>query len=591
MICRGRIRHLLGCAIAAFLFIASLLVVCLASSPAAFAQVESVTSPDGSLVLSFELDGQGQPWYSVTRFGAPLLNRSRLGVVIANDAPLSAGLTVERVSRNQVDLTWTQVWGESARVRDNHNELSVALTDGGSAPRTMIVVFRVFDDGFGFRYEWPDQPNLGAFEITDELTQFAFAGDHNAWWIPAFEYQRYEYLYEKNTLSQLGVVHTPLTMETSDGLFLSVHEAALTDYASMALKHTGGASDETDGSARATRTTTLQAELVPWSDGIKVRVQVPHVSPWRTVIVADTPGELITSNLVLNLNEPNVLEDVSWIKPGKYVGVWWAMHLGIASWGTGPTHGATTTNVRRYIDFAAEHGFDGVLVEGWNVGWDGPWAGDGEGFSFTDPVDDFDMVGLSDYAIANGVRLIGHHENGGGVENYERQLDDALAYYNEHGVTAVKSGYVEWAQDIKRTLPDGRRVGEWHHGQFMVRHYRKVVEEMAAHRIMLDVHEPIKPTGIRRTYPNMMTREGARGQEYNSTWGGGNGLDHNVILPFTRLLAGPMDFTPGIFDLDGGGEGPENAVASTLAHQLALYVVRYWIKFSKFIGKFGSSLR
>ncbi len=532
------------------------------------AQTETVSSPDGTISVVFEL-ADSVPTYAVSRAGVAIIERSRLGVVLRNAAPLTSGFSVAGVARSEHNDVWEQVWGETAQIRDHHREMRITLEETGvQNPRTMVLRFRVFDDGVGFRYEWPSQPYLDEFVVEEEVTEFSFAQDNTSWWIPAFEHQRYEYLYARDPVSRLGRVHTPLTMVTPDGLYLSLHEAALTDYASMALQHTGG--------------TTLRAELVPWSDGAAVFAEAPHVSPWRTIQIADEPGELIASYLVLNLNEPNKLDDTSWIQPGKYVGVWWEMHLGISSWGSGETHGATTENVKRYIDFAAAHGFDGVLVEGWNTGWDGDWAGDGEDFSFTEAHPDFDMEYLSRYAGERGVYIIGHHENGGGVENYARQLEGALDYYAQRGVRAVKSGYVEWGQDIKRTLPANtvptsqqRRVGEWHHGQFMVEHYRHVLQRMADHKIMLNVHEPIKPTGIRRTYPNMMTREGARGQEYNSTWGGGNGLDHNVTLPFTRLLAGPMDFTPGTFDLDGEGPGPQNAVESTLAHQLALYVVMY----------------
>ncbi|MEE8391240.1 MAG: glycoside hydrolase family 97 catalytic domain-containing protein, partial [Anaerolineae bacterium] len=300
-------------------------------------------------------------------------------------------------------------------------------------------------------------------------------------------------------------------------------------------------------------------------------------TPWRTIQIAESAGDLITSYLILNLNEPNRLEDVSWIEPGKYVGIWWAMHIDKYTWGSGPTHGATTKNAKGTIDFAAEYGFPGVLIEGWNVGWDGEWYEHGERFSFTTPYEDFDIEELSAYAAAKGVKLIGHHETGAAVMNYEQQLNDAFAYYRDLGIDTVKTGYVGWGQGIKRRNEEGRLVGlEWHHGQYMVRHYRKVVETAARYHIMLDVHEPIKDTGIRRTYPNMMTREGARGQEYNA-WSadGGNPPEHTTILPFTRMLAGPFDFTPGIFDLFFEEYRPHNRVNTTLAKQLALYVVIY----------------
>jgi alpha-glucosidase len=322
---------------------------------------------------------------------------------------------------------------------------------------------------------------------------------------------------------------------------------------------------------------TLLCDLVSWSDGVKVRGATPFQTPWRTIQIAEKAGDLITSYLILNLNEPNKLGDVSWVHPGKYVGIWWGMHLGTYTWGSGPRHGATTENAKRYIDFAARYGFPGVLIEGWNVGWDGEWTSHGDLFSFTTPYDDFDIEEVTAYAAAKGVQIIGHHETGAAVANYERQMEDAFAFYRALGIDTVKTGYVGWGQGIKRRDEAGNLVGlEWHHGQYMVQHYRKVVETAARYHIMLDVHEPIKDTGIRRTYPNMMTREGARGQEYNA-WGGdgGNPPEHTTILPFTRLLAGPMDFTPGIFDLLFNEARPNNRVNTTLAKQLALYVVIY----------------
>ncbi|MDX1428787.1 MAG: glycoside hydrolase family 97 catalytic domain-containing protein, partial [Rhodothermales bacterium] len=342
---------------------------------------------------------------------------------------------------------------------------------------------------------------------------------------------------------------------------ISIHEAALVDYASMTLARRAG--------------NVLKADLVPWSDGVKVRASAPMVTPWRTVQVADNAGELLTSNLILNLNEPNRLEDTSWIKPGKYVGIWWEMHLGKSTWGSGSSHGATTENAMRYIDFAADYGFDGVLVEGWNIGWDGDWINGGDGFRFTQPYDDFDLEAVATYALQKGTRLIGHHETAGSISNYEAQMEDAFTLYSRLGVRAVKTGYVGFGRQIKRYDNDGSVQYETHHGQHMVNHYARVVETAARHRIMINAHEPIKPTGLQRTYPNLMTQEGARGQEYNSPEGGGNPPEHTVILPFTRLLAGPMDFTPGVFQLVPAEDEPENNVPTTLAKQLALYLVIY----------------
>lgn len=525
-------------------------------------QTMEISSPNDILQVSFTLEN-GVPYYRVMRFGNDVIRPSRLGFILKNTPPLAWDFRVASNEKNSFDETWTQVWGEKKDIRNHYNELRIDLVEKRAPSRKLTVVFHVYDDGIGFRYEIPEQPQLTDFEIMDELTEFVLTGDHQAWWIPAYWWNRYEYLYRRSSLSALDTVHTPVTMETKDGLFLSFHEAALTDFASMALKRSGDY--------------TLKVDLFPWSDGVKVKTSTPMVTPWRTIQIADTPGGLITSYLILNLNEPNVLDNVSWIKPGKYVGIWWEMHLGISTWGSGDTHGATTENAKRYIDFAAKYGFDGVLVEGWNVGWDGNWIKNSDKFRFTEPHEDFDIDEVVRYASEKGVQLIGHHETGGGVINYEKQMDDAYEYYEGLGVHIVKSGYVAHDREIQRIDEKGRKQGEWHHGQFMVRHYRKAVEEAAKHHIMLDVHEPIKDTGMRRTYPNMMTREGARGQEFNAWAGdGGNPPDHTTILPFTRFLGGPMDFTPGIFNLLlEDADRPDNRVNTTLAKQLALYVVLF----------------
>ena len=525
-----------------------------------------VSSPDGRIQVTFTLE-DGVPYYAVSRSGQDVIKPSKLGFVFKDAEPLNQNLTVAESKLDSLDETWTQPWGEVEEIRNHYNELRVDLEETTGAHRKMTVVFRVYDDGLGFRYEVPKQDNLSDFQIMDEETEFVLAGDHQAWWIPAYRDNRYEYLYTQSPISSLSedlqAVHTPLTMETADGLFLSIHEANLTDYASMTL----AGSDNN----------TLLCDLVPWSDGVKVKASTPHQTPWRTIQIAENAGDLITSYLILNLNEPNTLEDVSWVKPGKYVGIWWGMHLDKYTWSSGAKHGATTENTKRYIDFAAQYGFPGVLVEGWNLGWDGDWTKYGKHFDFTTPYDDFAIEELSAYAAAKGVALVGHHETGAAVENYEQQLDDAFAFYRDLGINTVKTGYVGWGRGIRRRDERGYLVGlEWHHGQYMVRHYRKVVETAAKYQIMLDVHEPIKDTGIRRTYPNMMTREGARGQEYNA-WDveGGNPPEHTAILPFTRMLAGPFDFTPGIFALFFEEYRPNNRVNTTLAKQLALYVVIY----------------
>jgi alpha-glucosidase len=512
----------------------------------------TVTSPDGNIRVALRLE-EGVPSYVVSRAGQSIIHPSRLGFVFKDAPPLNQNLAVVEVERNSFDETWKQPWGEVREIRNHYNELRVHLQEENDLRRQMIVVFRVYDDGLGFRYELPAQENLTDFQIMDEQTEFVLAGDHQAWWIPALLDRRYEYLYRRSPVSSLKRVHTPLTMETADGLFLSIHEANLMDYASMTLV--------------GRQSTTLQCDLVPWSDGVKVKASTPHQTPWRALQIADNAGDLITSYLILNLNEPNKLGDVSWVKPGKYTGIWWAIHLRQYTWASGPNHGATTENAKRYIDFTAEHGLDGVLVEGWNLGWDGNWLTAKNAFNFTTPYPDFDIEEVSRYAAEKGVRLIGHHETGADVENYERQMEDAFAFYERLGVDTVKTGYAG-------VLVDDR---EWHHGQYMVQHYQQVVELAAKHKIMLNVHEPIKDTGIRRTYPNMMTREGARGTEYDA-WSqdGGNPPEHTTILPFTRLLSGPMDYTPGIFDLlFEEAQRPNNRVNTTLAKQLALYVVIY----------------
>jgi len=526
-----------------------------------------VSSPNGRIDVSFGLI-DGVPFYAVKRENTDVILPSKLGFTFLADSPLNSNLTIVSSQQTSFDETWTQPWGEVKDIRDYHNELHIELIETSPEPRTMILVFRAFDDGIGFRYELPEQPYLDDIQIMKEETEFALSGDHSTWWIPAFQDNRYEYLYRNTSLSQLSRssangVHTPLTMQTADGLYLSIHEAALLDYSSMAL--------QSDGNL------VLHARLFPWSDGILVKGEAPLKTPWRTIQIADNPGDLITSYMILNLNEPNKLGDVSWIHPQKYIGIWWGMHLGKWTWSEGPNHGATTENTKAYLDFAAKYGFDGVLVEGWNEGWNGDWVAGGDRFDFTTPYQDFDLNGLAAYADMLGVKIIGHNETGAAIANYESQMDEAFSLYQSLGIDTVKTGYVGYGQGVKRYDEQGNLVGlEWHHGQFMVEHYQKVIETAARYGIMIDAHEPIKDTGLRRTYPNFMTREGARGQEYNA-WGGagGNPPDHVTILPFTRLLSGPMDYTPGIFDLTFDQYRPNNQVNHTLAKELALYVVIY----------------
>ena len=516
-----------------------------------------VASPDGRIAVTVETR-EGGLFYSAEYDGRKIVLPSRLGFEFRDAPPLRDDLKLSEAGRATVDETWEQPWGEVARVRDHHNELRIAVAETEAPGRRFDVVFRVFDDGIGFRYELPEQPEFGSFAITEELTEFYLADDARAWWIPANYAHRYEHLYASSPMSTLGEAHTPLTLETRGGVYLVLHEANLVDYAGMYLT---GSHDRR-----------MRVSLPAWADGVKVYGRTPFVTPWRTIQLADRPEDLVPSVIGLNLNPPNELADLSWIEPMKYVGIWWGMHIGTWTWASGRRHGATTENTRRYIDFAAENGIGGVLVEGWNVGWDGNWIENAEAFSFTEPYPDFDLESLAAYAKERGVGLIGHHETSMGVENYERQLEDAFALYHRLGIHAVKTGYVG----------DKTAEGHTHHGQYMVRHWRKVIEAAARNGIMLDVHEPIKDTGERRTYPNMMTREGARGQEYNA-WAddGGNPPEHETILFFTRLLSGPMDFTPGVFDIliesgIGGPRPPETPrVRTTLAKQLALYVVLY----------------
>lgn len=520
-----------------------------------------VASPDGRNAVTVEVR-EGGLHYSVQRDGRPIVLPSRLGFEFRGAPALRDSLTITGAARNTVDETWTQPWGEVARVRDHHNELKVEVAETAGPRRRFTLAVRAFDDGVAFRYELPAQPNLREFELMEELTEFAFADNPKAWWIPSdrARLDRSEMLYSQSPASLLDSVQTPLTMESRDGRTVMVlHEAHLQNYARMNV------------AGRAIEDRTLRAALAPLSDGVKVRGSTPFNTPWRTLQLADRAADLVPAVLGLNLNPPNVLGDVSWVRPMKYVGIWWGMHINTMTWNTGPKLGATTENAKRYIDFAAANGIDGVLVEGWNIGWDGDWIGNAELFSFTQSTPFYDLQEVARYARQKGVSLIVHNETSGGISNYERQMDEAYALYASLGLNAIKSGYVA----------DGYR-GHNHWSQFMVNHWRRSVETAARHRIMLNIHEPVHDTGERRTYPNLMTREGARGQEYNAWAGdGGNPPEHESILFFTRLIAGPMDFTPGIFDLllasaPDGPRRPEQArPRTTLAKQLALYVVVY----------------
>jgi len=522
----------------------------------------SVASPDGRNVVTVTVR-QGTLSYSLDRQGKPLLLPSRLGFDFRGAPPLGDSVRIVDSARTKVDETWTQPWGEVARVRDQHNELRVTAEETTSRHRRFVVAFRVFDDGVGFRYELPEQPGLGDFEIMDERTEFTFAQNARAWWIPSNKprLDRSEFLYAASPLSTLDSIQTPVTLELGDGhTAVVIHEADLVDYPRMFL------------AGRGMENNSLRAALAPMADGVKARGRTPFETPWRTIQVASSVKELAPSLLGLKLNPPSAISNTSWIKPMKYVGIWWGMHMNVWTWSSGPKHGATTENTKRYIDFAAKNGFGGVLVEGWNVGWDGDWIANRNAFSFTKPYPDYDLPGVAAYAKQKGVKLIVHNETSGGLANYERQLDSAYTLYQSLGVDAIKTGYVT----------DTMGGNHSHYSQVAVRHHRKVIETAAKYGIMVDVHEPIHDTGERRTWPNMMSREGARGQEYNAWSGdGGNPPEHETILFFTRLLSGPMDFTPGIFDIQeirGAGRPrrvDESRVRTTLAKQLALYVVLY----------------
>ncbi len=503
-----------------------------------------VKSPDGTITLEVETN-QSRIFYKVNKNGKAILNPSYLGFEL-KESSLKNQFSVKNISHSTFDETWKQPWGEEIEVRNHYNEMKVSIKENSKLAREFVINFRVFDDGFGFRYEFPEQKNLKEFVIMDELTEFNFSEDHKTWSIP-YNTEFYEGLYKSNPISKLDTVATPLTMETKSGLFLTVHEANLTDYAAMNLY----------GDKKSTK---LKTYLTPWSTGEKVFTKAPSTTPWRTMIITKSAGDLILSRLMLNLNEPNKLGDVSWIKPGRYIGIWWGMHMKKYTWEAGPNHGAKTENVLKYIDFAAKHNFSGVLVEGWNKGWE-----DWKSFEFYQPYPDFDIKKITDYAKSKNVALIGHHETGGNTVNYEKQMDSAFVFYKKYGVNSVKTGYVGGVLDGKQQ----------HSSQYGVRHYRKVIEEAAKYKIMIDNHEPVMPTGLQRTLPNLMTQEGVRGQEWDA-WSkdGGNPAEHTTIIPFTRGLAGPTDFTPGTFNFTNTAL-PDTKVHTTLAKQLALYVVIY----------------
>ena len=532
-----------------FLFSLAALALCGACS-----QNTEVTSPDGTIRLAFAVDSAGRMTYSVTDGGVRLFEPSRLGFEAA-ETDLGGGFAVENVSRTSVDETWTQPWGENKENRSRYNEMAVRLRNGGGVRLTLR--FRVFDDGLGFRYEY-EACGADSLRVTDELTEFRFAADGDSWTIPA-SFDTYELLYRKLPLSELADANTPATFKVG-GLYGSIHEAALYDFPEMTLR-------KTDGLA-------FKSDLAPLPDGTKAHVGNKFTTAWRTVQLAPDAVGLINSSLILNLNEPSKIGDTSWIRPMKYVGVWWGMHLGVETWAMDDRHGATTENAKRHIDFAAANNIQGVLFEGWNEGWEN-WGGS-QSFDFTKPYADFDIAEIVRYARERGIEIIGHHETGGNIPDYERQLERAVKWYADLGIHNLKTGYA-----------GGISGGNNHHGQYMVRHYQHVVETAAKYRMTVNAHEPIKDCGIRRTWPNMMSREGARGKEWDA-WSAGNPPSHEVTLPFTRLLAGPMDFTPGTFDilyentrnsprrkLWNCGPEVDMRVNTTLAKQIAEWVIIY----------------
>ena len=554
-----------------------------------WAVAQQQTSPDGNVVLSFSLKADGTPTYKMTYKGKPVINESTLGFTLKKDEPLTNHFKVVSDSKSTFKETWKPVWGEEKEILNHYNELLVQLKQD-KTNRLMNIRFRVYNEGVGFRYEFPTQKELTYFVIAEENTQFAMTGDHTAWWIPG-DYDTQEYDYNESKLSEIrGLmkqsmtdnvsqfvfsptgVQTALMMKTKDGLYINLHEAALVDYALMNLNL-----DD--------KTFIFQSHLTPDAKGDKGYLYTPTKTPWRTVMVSDDARNILASRLILNLNDPCALADTSWIKPVKYIGVWWEMITGKSSWAytddlptikldevdytkvkPNGTHAANNDKVRHYIDFAAKHGFDQVLVEGWNVGWE-DWFGHRKDyvFDFVTPYPDFDIKALNDYAHAKGVKLMMHHETSGSTRNYERHMKAAYELMNKYGYNSVKSGYVG---DI---LP----IGEHHYSQSTINHYLYAIKEAAKHKIMLNAHEAVRPTGLCRTYPNLIGNESARGTEYEAF--GGNKPFHTTILPFTRLQGGPMDYTPGILETEVKNVNPNNTsqVRSTLAKQLALYVTMY----------------
>ena len=570
-------------------FYAKLMSMALFLCAASMLKAQNLTSPNGELQMNFSVNAQGEPVYELSYKGRAVLKPSKLGLELKDDPSLMNGFIIADVETSTFDETWKPVWGEESQIRNHYNEMAVTLNQKAQE-RNMVIRFRLFDDGLGFRYEFPLQENLNYFVIKEEHTQFAMTGDHTAFWIPG-DYDTQEYDYTESKLSEIrGLmkgaitpnssqtpfsetgVQTALQMKTDDGLYINLHEAALVDYACMHLNL-----DD--------RNFIFESWLTPDAVGDKGYLQAPCTSPWRTVIVSDDARDILASRITLNLNEPCAYDDVSWIKPVKYVGVWWELIAGKSTWAytdelpsvklgildyskTKPNgrHGANNEHVKKYIDFAAANGLDQVLVEGWNEGWE-DWFGKSKDyvFDFVSPYPDFDVKMLNEYAHSKGVKLMMHHETSASVRNYERHMDKAYQFMVDNGYNAVKSGYVG---DI---IPRG----EYHYGQWMNNHYLYAVKKAAEYKIMVNAHEAVRPTGLCRTYPNLIGNESARGTEYEAF--GGSKPFHTTILPFTRLIGGPMDYTPGIFDtkLDFMGDLPHGQVQTTLCKQLALYVTMY----------------
>ncbi len=504
---------------------------------------QTIKSPNGRISCEVKLK-LGQLVYSVKKDEKVILRESGLGINIQGEQPLKQGLMIVRIQSRTNDDTWATIVGEQRVIHNHYNETAFYLSETTENGRLITVRFRVFDDGVAFRYEIPPQPRFQRLIISDELTEFNVDSNSNAWRIPAYQPDRYEYDYEKRPVYALSSsVHTPLTIETPLGHFISIHEAALYDYGSMTIK--------------LNSLNRLQSDITPLSDGMKAYVELPFNTPWRVVMIGDSPIELVVNHIVLNLNEPPK-QDFSWVKPLKFIGIWWAMFVGEWTWAPGNRHGATTEHAKEYIDAAKRLGIEGLLIEGWNNGWEGDWLQNGATTNYTTPVSDLNLDEVAKYAAKNGIKIVGHHETVGFIDNYEKQMEEAYKYYADRGITYIKPGYAGSMMTIQ-----GRK--EFHHSQAGVRHYQKAIELAAKYHICLDVHEPIKGTGIERTWPNFLTREGARGQEYE---GGALSPSHATILPFTRLLAGGMDYTSGIFDVTN----VTKRLASTLARQLAYYV-------------------